>query len=397
VPFSYPLKDFAGTQILDWGTYERNYESHSLPGEVLTKISERFPAYPFGEEMSRDVPSGISDFSRVRAQLLAGTALKGNVIQWLMSRQPWDFLMAVFSETHPAGHYFWGLHSNGYDGSFPELATTIRDTYKAVDEQIAKIVEALDEETTLLVLSGQGMGPNAPQWHLIPDVLSKLGLLVTKKKNDQKSVTRTHWLSEVRNLIPLDWRRSVSRNLPGTWRDHLRSYWATSRVDWSQTRAFDLPTDLLGYIRINLKGREPQGLVEPGAEYNDICMEISAALKELLHPHTGKPIVREVFRTDLIFPGPQRDRLPDLIVTWLDDSEIQQAYSTDISTTNGNLPDPRAGNHRPKGFALFYGPRMKNRQVSEGHILDIAPTVLHHFGLKPSGDIDGRAWTNLIS
>jgi predicted AlkP superfamily phosphohydrolase/phosphomutase len=100
VPFNYPLKNFNGTQILDWGTYERNYESHSLPGEVLTEISRRFSAYPFGAEMSRDAPSSVRHFSRARAQLLAGAALKGNVIKWLISSRPWDFLMAVFSEIH---------------------------------------------------------------------------------------------------------------------------------------------------------------------------------------------------------------------------------------------------------------------------------------------------------
>lgn len=79
VPFSYPLKDFSGIQILDWGTYERHYESHSLPREVLTEISHRFGTYPFGQEINRDAPSSLRHFRRVRAQLLAGVAMKGSV------------------------------------------------------------------------------------------------------------------------------------------------------------------------------------------------------------------------------------------------------------------------------------------------------------------------------
>jgi predicted AlkP superfamily phosphohydrolase/phosphomutase len=158
-----------------------------------------------------------------------------------------------------------------------------------------------------------------------------------------------------------------------------------------------LPTDQLGYIRINLRGREPNGIVEPGSEYDDVCSQVTETLKELVHPHTGKPIVREIFHTDQIVPGPQRNRLPDLIVTWLDDAEIHEANSTEIGTINGDLPDPRSGNHQPQGFAIFYGPGIKNNQVSEGHIVDIAPTVLKYFGLKPSSDIDGRPWTDIFS
>jgi predicted AlkP superfamily phosphohydrolase/phosphomutase len=399
VPFNYPLTDFSGIQILDWGTYERHYDPHSLPGEIVMEISKRFGTYPFGREMSRNAPTKVRHYQRVRAQLLAGISLKGSVVKWLVTDRSWDFLMAVFSETHPAGHYFWSFHSDGLRRlpfALPaEFRTTIRDVYKAVDKELAKIIEDLDEKTTLLVLSGQGMGPNSAQWHLIPDVLSKLGLLVTKTKSDRRGVTRTHWLGEVRDLIPLSWRRSVSRYLPGTLRDQLRSYWATARIDWSRTRAFYLPTDLLGYIRINLKGREPQGLVHPGSEYDDICNHISSALKELIHPRTGKRIVREVFHTNAIFAGPERDRLPDLIVTWRDG--INEAHSPQkAGTINGDSPDPRSGNHRPQGFALLYGPGIGKGQAAEGRIVDIAPTVLKYFGITPPSDIDGRPLPNIF-
>jgi predicted AlkP superfamily phosphohydrolase/phosphomutase len=212
VPFNYPLRDFNGIQILDWGSYERHYESHSLPSEILNEISKRFGPYPFGQEMSRDAPSSVRHFARARGQLLAGPTLKGNVVRWLISNRSWDFLMAVFSETHPAGHYFWGFHSNGHrdavSTSLPELTTTLKDVYRAIDREIGKILEDLDEKITLVVLSGQGIGPNTAKWHVIPQVLSRLGLLATK--NHGQSRARTNWLADFRDSIPPKWRRSVS-------------------------------------------------------------------------------------------------------------------------------------------------------------------------------------------
>lgn len=401
VPFAYALAEFRGTQILDWGTYERHYKSQSYPKEILAEISKRFGVYPFGQAMSRNVPTSRRDFARVRARLLEGARLKGRVIRWLMARQSWDFLMAVFSESHPAGHYFWNFHSNGRREAAPdapgEFATAVTDIYRAIDEEIGKIIENLDREATLLVLSGQGMGPNHAKWHLIPELLSEMGMWVTRTKKDRRGITQTNWPGELRDSIPLTWRRSVSRYLPGWLRDYQRTHWATSRIDWAQTRAFPMPTDQLGYIRVNLKGREPLGIVEPGSEYEEVCERINEALRKLVDPRTGRRIVGEIFRTDQVFPGAERDRLPDLIVAWRDDPETDRAHAEEAAASRGDSPDPRAGNHRPRGFALLSGPGIGKGRVADGHILDIAPTALKNFGLTPPCDIDGRPWNDIFS
>lgn len=400
VPFNYPLQDFSGIQILDWGTYERHYESQSLPGAIITEISKRFGVYPFSHQMSRDVPLSVRHRRRVRSQLLAGVRLKGSVVKWLMSQRSWDFLMTVFGETHPAGHYFWNFHSDVRQQSgsaTPEFATTIKEIYKATDDEIAKIIDGLDERTTFLILSGQGMGPNCAKWHLIPELLSRLGYLVSKSKHDRRRKAQINWFGEMRDFIPLSWRRRVSQYLAGSVRDYLRVYWANSRIDWSQTRAYHLPTDLYGYIRINLKGREPRGIVEPGSEYNEICSRIREVLKTLVNPHTGKPIVREIYHTDQIFPGPQRERLPDLLVDWQDEPVLNGAYSDQVGQLNGKVSDLRSGNHTPKGFAIFYGPGIGKQQASEAHIVDIAPTILQYFGVKPTVDFDGKPLVKVFS
>lgn len=398
-PFSYPSQHFGGIQIVDWGTYERHYPAHSCPAQILTEISQRFGAYPFGDEMSRDAPVSVRQFRRARSDLLAGVSLKASVIEWLISRRPWDFLMAVFCETHPAGHYFWSgqLNSRNNSPAVPaEFRTTIRDIYKAVDAELAKIIATLEDTTMLLVLSGQGVGPNNANWHLIPEVLSRLGFLAAKSKEGRNTRAPTNWLGEMRDSVPLKWRRYVSRYLPGKLRDYLRVYWANARFDWSQTRAFYLPTDQLGYIRINLKGREPCGTVEPGAEYQDICSRICETLKTLMDLQTGRPIVREVYHADEIFPGPHRNRLPDLIVAWQDEPVINGVVSHEIGRIDGESPDLRSGNHKPQGFALFYGPGTKKQQVSEAHIVDIAPTILRYFGLNAPSNCDGKPLDDVL-
>ena len=99
-----------------------------------------------------------------------------------------------------------------------------------------------------------------------------------------------------------------------------------------------------------------------------------------------------MFFTDEIFPGPERDRLPDLIVNWRNGQKIDRVASKEFGTISGTLPDPRSGNHRAEGFALLYGPGIAQRERSEGHLLDIAPTILSFYGNDIPETFDGRAW-----
>jgi predicted AlkP superfamily phosphohydrolase/phosphomutase len=238
------------------------------------------------------------------------------------------------------------------------------------------------------------MGPNHSGWHLIPEVLRRIGVSHSGEGGDTGEKS---WLFQLRESVPRKWRDLVSRSLPNKVRDYLRIHWATSSIDWRNDHVFSLPTDAHGLIRINLKGRDAEGHVEPGPDYEEICRNISRTLKDLFNPQTGKPVVDEVFLTDEVFPGPERDRLPDLIVSWRNGAKIDGVTSKEIGAVRGDLPDRRSGNHRAEGFALFYGPGIAKGQESEGHLLDIAPTILNFYGQDLPSSFDGRPWTKILS
>jgi hypothetical protein len=86
---------------------------------------------------------------------------------------------------------------------------------------------------------------------------------------------------------------------------------------WCRARAFAVPSNnMTGAIRINLRGREPEGVVEPGAEYEAFRREIAAALTVLENPETGRPAVRWVARVEELYEGPRLRDMPDLFVEW---------------------------------------------------------------------------------
>jgi predicted AlkP superfamily phosphohydrolase/phosphomutase len=184
-------------------------------------------------------------------------------------------------------------------------------------------------------------------------------------------------------------RRHIANCLPWWLRDQLGAREQAANIDWSKTRAFTLPTDLEGCIRINLKGREPQGIVEPGREYNELCEEIRASLVELTNPANGAPAARRVWLRNEVFPGERQEQLPDLIVTWNDAGPFATIASPRFGSIEGDNADLRPGTHSPYGFLLAAGAGIPSGVQGFGRLVDVAPTAMKLLGLTPPAIFDG--------
>lgn len=195
----------------------------------------------------------------------------------------------------------------------------------------------------------------------------------------------------------------IALDIPASCRElaprHLRqAFWRVGGIDWSTTAAFNLFADLHGYLRINQAGREVQGIVEPGAAFDNLCRDIAAGLASFVDADTGEPAVSVVARTDQALPsGARRDALPDLVVRWSDTPAAQHRalHSARFGTvpwpTPGRHPKVRSGNHRFQGFLLARGPGFpQGATLPEADIVDLAPTILARLDLSPPQDGAGR-------
>ena len=152
---------------------------------------------------------------------------------------------------------------------------------------------------------------------------------------------------------------------------------AGAGVDWSTTRVFSLPTDRNTYLRVNLRGREPQGCVAPGSEYDALLTYVETEFRALVNGQTGRPAVEDVFRPQELYPGPRARDLPDLVVLWSSDGPIDVLQSRTIGRIESRVTEQRSGNHRPEGFLLARGPAFKSGPADlRGDILQLAPTLL---------------------
>ncbi len=406
-PYSHAEAGFRGAYVHDWGCWAHYLPPGSVPPELLGQLEHACGRFPLGLE-ANDIGFMPLDPAEMGGRLAQSAAAKTRAVQWLMRKRPWELFFTVFGETHAAGHYCW---SPTLDGTPRDRQTPMFAVYEAIDRAIGALHAEAGPDCTTIVVSGDRCGPNFAGWHLLPELLARLGYAGTDegvRPLDERQGVRPQLqgvrplrrfdpVKALRDLLPKDFRKNLARRLPTALRDRLAQRVDTVDIDWSRTRAYALPTDLEGYIRINLRGREPQGIVAAGDEYGRAVHDLSSALLELRDPATGGRIVRRVISSDDAFPGDRRPQLPDLVVQWEADRPIRAAQSARVGTVSGESPDTRSGTHRGPGFVVAAGPGVaRGATLEAAGILDITPTILARMGVSAPGSLAGKAWPQLL-
>ena len=191
-------------------------------------------------------------------------------------------------------------------------------------------------------------------------------------------------VSQAKRLVPRPlWDRATRRLL-------------YAGTDWAGTRAFCLPNDFSGAIRINLIGREPAGTVAPGADYAAVLQLLEDSLRELVQISTGEPVVRDVLRYDPAADGTRMGSArPGRPVGRRLSGRSRPLAS--LGEIRCRSPELRTGGHRNEGMLIAAGPQIRARGVvAAGHIVDLAPTIAALSGLEPAGDLDGRVLSYLF-
>jgi predicted AlkP superfamily phosphohydrolase/phosphomutase len=155
---------------------------------------------------------------------------------------------------------------------------------------------------------------------------------------------------------------------------------------------------MTGGIRINLKGREPAGLVQPGEDYDTLCQELKEALLALENADTGRPAVQWVARADALYQGQYLKEMPDLFVEWDHSAPITTVHSPQIGTVSRSFREHRTGDHWANGLLAGVGPRFRVGEIrSEIRAQDLAPTILDFFGVQGAASFEGNSALSLLS
>jgi predicted AlkP superfamily phosphohydrolase/phosphomutase len=401
---SQPLPGFNGVHVAGWGSEFPAWPRSSQPKTLISEIVRRFGSHPLTDEYRLALrPETATEHESLSRDLLHGARTKAQLSSWLLREYPAEFFLTVFPEPHWATHLLWDTIDPGHPRHNATLADARSATFRAVLATIDAFIgeaRAAHPDANVLVFSLSGMGPNYSGWHILPELLRRLGLS-GEPRGIERWMPMARWGAWTtraaerltgRPLLEFA-RRALPRKLWDSWTRrmlHAGGAWPDSRVFW-------VPNDYTGALRVNLEGREPHGRVKPGAEYDAICSELTAALHELRHPETGRPLVRDVLRPQRQWPGPYAAVLPDLLVLWASETPIHGARSERVGTIRCEYPERRTGAHRRDAFLAAAGPRIaRNSREGRASILDLAPTFLHLAGVAVPDDYDGRVLEELF-
>lgn len=151
-------------------------------------------------------------------------------------------------------------------------------------------------------------------------------------------------------------------------------------------KVFALPTFGDAQLRVNLRGRERDGIVEP-ADYDRVCAEIEDAIRACRDPRTGRTVVEQTWTPRAADPMQPGGHAADLVVQW---SHAFDALEHPAVGLIGPFPFRATGGHTGGGFAFFSGPGIARADLGEQRAIDLPATILSLLGQQPLSDLDGR-------
>jgi predicted AlkP superfamily phosphohydrolase/phosphomutase len=398
IPDYDPVPGIPGVQLTHWATHNNWDPDHFVtaaePAEVLADVSRRFAPRLVTVENHE---STSREDRAILDELLARISLKGAACRHLLDRGPFDVVAVVFAESHTANHQFWryqpGLNGAGDD---PALVDGIRDVYRAIDRELGLLLERLPAESDVVVVSSVGMEDDFPANGLIEAFCRGFGYQVSPESSGSPRPTRP--IDWVRWAVPERWRIALSRRLSRETRERLLADRFRASTDWTRTRAFPIPSPYTSFVRVNLRGREPSGIVEPGAEYEALLTGIESDLATLVDPESGDPAVVRTTRTTEAFGCGPHPTLPDLWVEWRPGRFLTRVVHPGGELVQGKPDFFRRSDHCRSGFFAAAGPSIAARgDVGEIDVLDLAPTFLALIGEPPAERMTGRPLRSLFA
>jgi predicted AlkP superfamily phosphohydrolase/phosphomutase len=334
-----------------------------LVGDFLTPDTKSDYTYPsdFKHEITKVVGDYILDVREFRSdkkdsilkEIFEMTQKRFQLARYLLAEKDWDYFMMVEIGVDRIQHAFWGCmdktHRNYQAGNCYE--TAILDYYRFVDAEIGALLKRIDKGTTVFVVSDHGA------------------------QKMEGSICINEWLVREGYLVL-------------TEKPMTPTPFAKLKVDWSKTKVWG-DGGYYSRIFLNVRGREPQGIVEP-AEYENLRRELSEKIEAIPGPD-GNSIGTRVLRPEDLYKF-RNGVAPDLMayfgnLAWRSAGTVGRNSIYTFENDTG----PDDANHGQHGIFIVRPATPNSGQKVEGlEIQDIAPTILKILGVPIPEDMEGK-------
>ena len=359
IPFMPLIGISKGFEISEWGPHDLvDAETRLAPTSITNTVTQHSP-HPLQTRLEVSGPADYRGLEQVGNICLNGITKRGKLTRALLAESKPQLALIGFSELHHSSHYLWHkvepdhpVYRDAGVGSFMKTQPTMSDIYHELDRQVGELVEMVGPETSIMVFSLHGIRPSSGIPSFLTSWLCEQGFCSLSDWRDQS------WRGRVRSSFatlkrhtPAKLKKLYYTMLPRDVTYRLASPTMLPDYDWPNTRAFALPTDQHGWIRVNLIGREAGGKV-PAADYDDTCNELERALSGL-RSDRDELLVDRVVRVARNVDDAMEQQLPDLVVHWTDavfTSPLRIAGSSVEGSATGKK---YVGQHSLEGFCIL--------------------------------------------
>lgn len=350
VPQTYPPRAVNGLLVTDFLT-PSIASNYTYPSTLKDEIATLPDVHPYEFDVS---DFRTPDKGKIRDALHRMTDKRFALARHLMTTKPWDFFMMVEMGTDRVHHAFWQYMDPSHHRYEPgnPFESVIEDYYLHVDQQIGRLLDVVPDDAHVIVVSDHGA------------------------QCMEGGIAINEWLIQQGYLV-LQEPPTAPVRLEGV------------KIDWSRTIAWGAG-GYYGRLFLNVKGREPQGIIEP-SDYESTRDRLVAELEALGDPQ-GRPIGTRVHKPEDLYREVRGAAPPDLFVYFgnLRWRSVGTVGSGSIHTFE-NDTGPDDANHAPDGMLIVTGPGVPPQgPVPDMQLMDVTPTVLRLFGLDVPGDLQGN-------
>jgi len=387
VPFTYPPDEVNGVMIS--GMMTPSIETDFVfPANMKEEIFKIVPGYQL--DVDQEDILHYSGTDALLKRVFEDTNGLRTLTNYLLDKSKWDLFYVVFVGPDRLQHFLW----NDILSADPDCVRY----YKLLDDILGDILAKVEDDRVLFIVSDHGF-KSAEKGFFINSFFREAELLEVRgnpkvKKMFTKMGITGDTINKVLESVGL---ARLKASLPSWPIARIRRLFhlggiQKEDIDWGKTQVFSL----LGYgnVYVNLKGREPEGIVEE-RDYERVCEMVIERLLSVKDPDTGKGIVRSVDRGSEIYPDATANERPDLVVIMEEGYSIRAGLGKDIISMNKLRDLHIEGYHDSDGLFMAYGNVIKSRKTN-ADICDIMPTILYLLGLPIPEDVDGRVLTEVV-
>jgi predicted AlkP superfamily phosphohydrolase/phosphomutase len=396
IPFTYPPSPINGIMISGMGAPTESFDV-AYPKDIYKELLQEVENY----KIDHHIDDIFNDETRVEARadelisILHDMEIKRtDAALYLLKKYDCDMFMIVYTMTDRLQHHFWKFMDTTHPEYDPKLARlygqTIQEGYRKVDTEIGRILRKVGDHVTVIVMSDHGFGPLYKCFYINSWLIQK-GLMKLKRTFPWRlkfahtpvhralKKLRLGMLSSLLSKNILNFNLPRLKMIPKKWVD---------LVDWSRTKVY--AADPLG-VSVNLKGREPEGIINPGEDFEGLLKNVGEELSKLRDPETEELVMDEVIRNNRAYTGPCVNEAPDILISLKGLSYLPFPFRLKSKQLFEPPPNRWSGTHRFNGILIMKGPEISpSVPLLNPRIIDVAPTILYLFNQPVPRDMDGR-------